>query len=127
MELVPKTATPTSKQKKICKVCGLKVNKKGFLINGQDLYCEMDYKRKFSPRCEECSDFIFGVSRIRNFVLTRFFKSFFSDKLYSYDLVVSRSAIKWNNNNLGAQKTQERKRAEVVKYRSGEMQKRKNT
>ena len=74
MELVPKTAK-TSTQ--ICKVCGLKVNKKGFLINGQDLYCEMDYKRKFAPRCEECSDFIFGVSRIYNFVLTSFSASVF--------------------------------------------------
>merc|ERR1711953_527125 len=42
-----------------CKTCGLKVKKKGFLVN-KEIYCEVDYKRKFSPRCEECSDFIFG-------------------------------------------------------------------
>ena len=49
-----------------CKACGLKVKKKGFLVN-KEIYCEMDYKRKFAPRCEECSDFIFGVS---NFVIS---------------------------------------------------------
>ena len=46
-----------------CQTCGLKVKKKGFLVN-KEIYCEVDYKRKFSPRCEECSDFIFGVSNL---------------------------------------------------------------
>ena len=59
--------------KPICNTCGFKIRKKGFLVNNE-LYCEMDYKRKFSPRCDECSDFIFGVS-LSNSIFAYIFKS----------------------------------------------------
>ena len=43
-----------------CFTCGFKLNGRAFQIAG-NIYCEIDFKRKFAPRCEECSDFIIGV------------------------------------------------------------------
>ena len=43
-----------------CYTCGFKLRGRAYEIDGK-LYCEIDFKRKFAPRCEECSDFIIGV------------------------------------------------------------------
>ena len=43
-----------------CFTCGFKLKGRGYKIGG-NTYCEIDFKRKFAPRCEECSDFIIGV------------------------------------------------------------------
>ena len=51
---------------KTCEICGfkLRVGSKAYVYNGK-VYCEMDFKRKFAPRCEECSDFILGVNEVQ--------------------------------------------------------------
>ena len=46
-----------------CDVCGLSLKgHKAFVVDNA-WYCEMDFKRKWAPRCEECSEFILGVSK----------------------------------------------------------------
>ena len=45
-----------------CEHCGLNLKgQKAFVVNNT-WCCEIDFKRKWAPRCEECSDFILGVS-----------------------------------------------------------------
>jgi hypothetical protein len=46
-----------------CHSCGLRLKDKTvFQVSGYN-YCLMDYKCKFAPRCEECSEFVLGVKK----------------------------------------------------------------
>jgi hypothetical protein len=48
-----------------CHSCGLRLKDKTvFQVSGYN-YCLMDYKCKFAPRCEECSEFVLGVKKTR--------------------------------------------------------------
>ena len=53
-----------------CSECGLRLRDSKVFQKDGLLYCEMDYKKMFVPRCAACSGFILTVGLRRSSLLT---------------------------------------------------------
>ena len=49
-----------------CSECGVRLRDAKVFQKDGLLYCEVDYKKRFVPRCAACSGFILSVSKVHS-------------------------------------------------------------